>query len=166
MHTLPKIWYSLAVSHCYMCDACTIFSWKCPIFFGDWWFFMWLLVIFWLGLGTPRHIATSKSPFYMVVVLVWKSWDLVRHPPTSLGENPNFYWNFFWRLPLSSIPTMKRSHCQMHNRPRLLNVKPEFWVIFGPFWQIILFVPNQTSDNLDPITYPTLYTFNSIWKIK
>ena len=37
-----------------------------------------VLVIFWLGLGNPCHIAT-KSPFCMVVVLVlvWKSWYLI-----------------------------------------------------------------------------------------
>ena len=35
-----------------------------------------VLVIFWLGLGNPCRIAT-KSPFCMVVVLVWKSWYLI-----------------------------------------------------------------------------------------
>ena len=89
-------------THCYMCDACTIFSWKCPIFFGDWWFFMWLLVIFWLGLGNPRHIATSKSPFYMVVVLVWKSWDWVRTLPPLVGTKSQL-WTIFFNASLNNF---------------------------------------------------------------
>ena len=31
-------------------------------------------------------------------------------------------------------------------------------------WYIIIFVPNQASNTLDPITYPTLYICNSIWR--
>ena len=41
-----------------------------------------VLEIFGLGLGNPCHIAT-KSPFRMVVVLVWKSWDW--QTPPSVG---------------------------------------------------------------------------------
>ena len=79
------------------------FFWWLVIFM---WFLMWLLVIFWLGLGNPRHIATSKSPFYMVVVLVWKSWDSVRSPPTSLGQNPIFYQKMVFKAPLISISSI------------------------------------------------------------
>ena len=56
-------------------------------------------MIFWLGLGNPRHIAT-KSPFCMVVVLGLKSWDWVR-PPPSLGQNPNFDRKCFLGAPLN-----------------------------------------------------------------
>ena len=53
-----------------------------------------VLVIFWLGLGNPCHIAT-KSPFCMVVVLVWKSWDSVRKQTHLVGTKSQFLPIFF-----------------------------------------------------------------------
>ena len=51
-------------------------------FFGDWWFLMWFLV----GTREPPPYCNkipTKSPFCIVVVLVWKSWDW--QTPPSVG---------------------------------------------------------------------------------
>ena len=75
-------------------------------FFGDWWFLcdfwcflMAFLVIFWLGLGNPRHIATKSQQIKFWSILK-KSWDWVRPPPPSLGQIPNFYRKFVLRVSL------------------------------------------------------------------
>ena len=92
-------------------------------FLGDWWFFMWFLVIFWLGLGNPRHIATKSQHLWAVPrqIEFWsilkKSWDWVRPPPPSLGQIPNFYQKFVLRASLSSSSSTSlaswESNCKM-----------------------------------------------------
>ena len=54
-------------------------------------------MIFWLGLGNPRHIATKSQQIKFWSILK-KSWDWVR-PPPSLGQIPNFYQKLVWKLP-------------------------------------------------------------------
>ena len=57
-------------------------------------------MIFWLGLGNPRHIATKSQHLWAVPrqIKFWsiliKSWDWVRPPPPSLGQIPNLYRKF------------------------------------------------------------------------
>ena len=75
-------------------------------FFCDWWFlcdFWWFLmaflVIFWLGLGNPHHIATKSQQIKFWSILK-KSWDWVRPPPPSLGQIPNFYRKFVLKASL------------------------------------------------------------------
>ena len=71
-------------------------------YFGDWWILMWFLV----GTGEPPPYCNkipTKSPFCMVVVLVWKSWDWVRPPPPSLGQNPNFDRKLVLKAPLITL---------------------------------------------------------------
>ena len=71
------------------------------------WSFMSFLVNFWLGLGNPRHIATKSQHLWTVPrqIRFWsilkKSWDWVRPPPPSLGQNPNFYQKFVLEASLS-----------------------------------------------------------------
>ena len=66
-------------------------------------------MIFWLGLGTPRHIATKSQHLWAVPrqIRFWsilkKSWDWVRPPPPSLGQNPNFYQKFVLHASLITI---------------------------------------------------------------
>ena len=67
-------------------------------------------MIFWLGLGNPRHIATKSQHLWAVPrqIRFWsflkKSWDWVRPPPPpSLGQNPNFDRKFVSGAPLSEI---------------------------------------------------------------
>ena len=67
---------------------------------------------FLVGTGEPQPYSNkirTKSLFYMVVVLVLKSWDWVRSLPPSLGQNPNFYQNFFLKAPLRAVVKNKRS---------------------------------------------------------
>ena len=65
---------------------------------------------FLVGTGEPPRYCNkipTKSPFCMVVVLVWKSWDWVRSPPPSLGQKPNFgqfFFNASLTLPSSHFP--------------------------------------------------------------
>ena len=86
-------------------------------------------MIFWLGLGNPCHIAT-KSPFCMVVILVWKRWDWVRPPPPSLlGTESQLWPNFFLDAPLKVSPGEcvcllqwgQGLHCNATPRARILS---------------------------------------------
>ena len=73
------------------------------------WSFMSFLVNFWLGLGNPRHIATISQHLWAFPrqIRFWsilkKSWDWVRPPPPSLGQNPNFYQKFVLEASLSIL---------------------------------------------------------------
>ena len=77
------------------------------------------LVIFWLGLGNPCHIATKSQHLWAVPrkIKFWsilkKSWDWVRPPPPSLGQIPNFYRKFVLKAPLTCYLRRHRSSCLM-----------------------------------------------------
>ena len=76
-----------------------------------------VLVIFWLGLGNPCHIAT-KSPFCMVVVLVlvWKSWYLIllwARFTNELQLNTAINWD------VKQLRTLGSENHQLHLEPAL-----------------------------------------------
>ena len=80
------------------------------------------LVIFWLGLGNPRHIATKSQHLWAVPrqIEFWsilkKSWDWVRSPPPSLGQIPNFYRKLVLRASLSSHVSSLTAYSQSARR--------------------------------------------------
>ena len=76
-------------SHFFVMGDCYVIF---DVIFGD----------FLVGTGEPPPYCNkipTKSPFCMVVVLVWKSWDWVR-PPPPWDKIRAFTENLLWMLPL------------------------------------------------------------------
>ena len=84
-------------------------------YFGDLWslcHFWWLVifmsfVIFWLGLGNLRHIATKSQHLWTVsrqikfLSILKKKVRIGSDPPPSLGQIPNFYRKLVSGAPLN-----------------------------------------------------------------
>ena len=65
-------------------------------FLGDWWFFMWFLVILLVGTGEPPPYCNKNT-----LGKIGSKFGIGRPPPLSWEKRPNFSNEPIWRLPLA-----------------------------------------------------------------
>ena len=65
-------------------------------FLGDWWFFMWFLVILLVGTGEPPPYCNKNT-----LGKIGSKFGIGRPPPPQLGQKPNFFQKSNLWAPLS-----------------------------------------------------------------
>ena len=65
-------------------------------FWGDWWFFMWFLVILLVGTGEPLPYCNKNT-----LGKIESKFGIGRSPPPQLGQKTKFFDRFNLRSPLS-----------------------------------------------------------------
>ena len=109
-------------------------------FLGDWWFFMWFLVILLVGTGEPPPYCNKNT-----LGKIGSKFGIGR-PPPQLGQKPKFFQWAYLRAPLR--PKLKYLGAMLVDPVRRQNFAGKLSIRFYNIWDCVISFNRTELDGL------------------